>query len=136
MAIHKHKKERELKVEADLLRAITEHKDDAEYLFVKHNSALVKLKVENVLFIEALKDYVVIHTTEEKYTIHSTMKDIERKLPQRFFLRVHRSFIVNMDKIIAIASNGLVIDGGDKELPIAGHTKTNLENELTFSNLF
>ncbi len=130
MAIHKHKKEKELKVEADLLRAMAEHKDDAEYLFVKHNSALVKVKVENVLFIEALKDYVVIHTVDEKYTIHSTMKEIERKLPQRFFLRVHRSFIVNMDKILAIASNGLVIEGGEKELPIGGSYKDQLGKRI------
>ncbi|MDG1779493.1 MAG: response regulator [Flavobacteriales bacterium] len=130
MAIHKHKQEKEFKVEADLLKTMTKHKSDADYLFVKHNSALVKVKVENILFVEALKDYVVIHTIDDKYTIHSTMKDIERKLPSRYFLRVHRSFIVNMDKIQAIASNGLVIEQSDKELPIGGSYKDQLGKRI------
>ena len=80
--------------------------------------------------MEALKDYVVIHTIDDKYTIHSTMKDIERKLPSRYFLRVHRSFIVNMDKIQAIASNGLVIEQSDKELPIGGSYKDQLGKRI------
>ena len=130
MAIHKHKKEREFKMEADLLRAVAEHKEGAEYLFVKHQSALVKLEVDQIIFIEALKDYVVIHTTTEKYTIHSTMKDIEKKLPSRYFQRVHRSFIVNMDKIKAITSNGLVIEASDKELPIGGSYKDQIGQRI------
>jgi DNA-binding LytR/AlgR family response regulator len=130
MAIHKHKKERELKVEADLLRSITRHKDNAEYLFVKHQSMLVKLEVEDVLFVEALKDYVIVHTSKESYTIHSTMKDIERKLPGRHFLRVHRSYIINTDKIKAIGANGLLMDDTDKEIPIGGSYKDALGDRI------
>jgi DNA-binding LytR/AlgR family response regulator len=130
MAIHKHKKEREFKVEAELLRRMAEHKDDADYLYVKHQSALKKLNVDEVLFVEALKDYVVIHTTGDNYTIHSTMKDIEKKLPSKHFQRVHRSFIVNMDKIEAIVSNGLVVEGSDKELPIGGSYKDKLGSRI------
>jgi DNA-binding LytR/AlgR family response regulator len=130
MAIHKHKKERELKVEAELLRSITRHKDNAEYLFVKHQSMLVKLEVEEVLFVEALKDYVIVHTSKENYTIHSTMKDIERKLPGRHFLRVHRSYIINTDKIKAIGANGLLMDDTDKEIPIGGSYKDALGDRI------
>jgi two-component system response regulator LytT len=130
MAIHKHKKERELKVEADLLRSIMRHKDNAEYLFVKHQSMLVKLEVEEVLFVEALKDYVIVHTSKENYTIHSTMKDIERKLPGRHFLRVHRSYIINTDKIKAIGANGLLMDDTDKEIPIGGSYKDALGDRI------
>lgn len=130
MAIHKHKKERELKVEAELLRSIARHKDNAEYLFVKHQSMLVKLEVEDVLFVEALKDYVIVHTSKESYTIHSTMKDIERKLPGRHFLRVHRSYIINTDKIKAIGANGLLMDATDKEIPIGGSYKDALGDRI------
>ncbi len=130
MAIHKHRKERELKIESELLRKLAEPKENADCLFVKHLSTLIRLEVEDVYFVEALKDYVVIHTTGEKYTIHSTMKDIEKKLPKRYFQRVHRSFIVNMDKIKAITSNGLVMEGSENELPIGGSYKDKLGGRI------
>lgn len=130
MAIHKHRKEKELKIENDLLRSLAEYKDSADYLFVKHKSRLVRLHVEELLFVEALKDYVVINTTSEKYTIHSTMKDIEQKLPGKNFIRVHRSFIVNIDKIEAIQQNNVVIQGGVREIPIGGSNRDNLSNRI------
>lgn len=130
MAIHKHHKERELKIESELLKKLAEPKENVDCLFVKHHSALVRLNVEDVYFVEALKDYVVIHTNVEKYTIHSTMKDIEKKLPVRYFQRIHRSFIVNMDKINAITSNGLAIEGSENELPIGGSYKDKLGSRI------
>lgn len=130
MAIHKHKKERELKVEADLLRSLTRHTANAQYIFVKHQSALVKLEVREILYVEALKDYVIVKTTGEEYTIHSTMKDIEKKLPKQHFMRVHRSYIINTDKMKAIAGAGLIIDGGDKEIPIGGSFKEALGDRI------
>lgn len=120
MALHKHKKEKELRVENDLLRSLAEYKSGADYIFVKHKSRLVRLHNEDLLFVEALKDYVVIHTTKEKYTIHSTMKDIEKKLSLPNFIRVHRSFIVNLDKVTSIQQSDLMVDGYDKEIPIGG----------------
>ena len=56
----------------------------------------MKVKTSDVFFVEALKDYVVINTGATRYTIHSTMKDIEKKLPATDFIRVHRSFIVRI----------------------------------------
>ena len=67
---------------------MVENKDNEGEIFVKSNSRLVKVNTNNILFVEALKDYVVINTTEGKYTIHSTMKDIQNKLPQRDFQRI------------------------------------------------
>jgi DNA-binding LytR/AlgR family response regulator len=130
MAMHKHKKERELRIEADLLRSLTEHKDGAELLFVKNNSQLVKLDIDKTLYVEALKDYVVIHTENADYTIHSTMKDIEKKLPKAHFVRVHRSFIVNIHKISAIQSSALLLENGDKEIPIGGSYKDQIGDRI------
>jgi len=130
MAIHKHKKERELKIENDLLRSLTEYKANADYIFVKHKSRLVRLHVEELLFVEALKDYVVINTSSEKYTIHSTMKEIEKKLPGRNFIRVHRSYIVNIDKIEAIYQSNIVLDEGRKEIPVGGSHKDTLSQRI------
>jgi len=123
IAIHKHKKESEVKVENELLKSIAAHKDNADFLFVKHKSRLVKLKTEDVFCIEALKDYVVINTTSVKYTIHSTMKDIERRLPEQVFQRVHRSYIINMGRIETISGTNLTLEGMDGEIPIGGSYK-------------
>ena len=77
-------------------------RETAEYLFVKNRSRLMKIDYDELLFIEALKDYVVVHTPEQSFTIHSTMKDVENKLNERRFMRVHRSYIVNLDAIHSI----------------------------------
>jgi DNA-binding LytR/AlgR family response regulator len=85
MALYKHKKETEMLKERDLLYSLVENKDAAgarDIMFVKSNSRLVKLKTSDIYFIEALKDYVVINTLNTRYTVHSTMKDIEAKLPE------------------------------------------------------
>ena len=86
MAIYKHAKEQEIIRERDLLFSIIENKEvSADFIFVKSNSRLVKLKTEDIYYIEALKDYVVIHTADTRYTIHSTMKDIESKMGCEFY---------------------------------------------------
>jgi CheY-like chemotaxis protein len=88
MAIYKHQKEKELRNERDLLYSIVENKEkDADScIFVKSNSRLVRLKTADIYFIEALKDYVIINALNIRYTIHSTMKDIEKKLSSDEFI--------------------------------------------------
>lgn len=130
MALYKHSKEREVIKERDFLYALVEGKEDEGVIFVKSNSRLVKVKTTDILFVEALKDYVVINTPEAKYTIHSTMKDIQRKLPQKDFQRIHRSYIVRLDKIIAIEQPNVVIEGGKKLLPIGGSYKDELFSRI------
>ncbi|MDF1674027.1 MAG: response regulator [Vicingaceae bacterium] len=130
MALYKHSKEREVIKERDFLYALIEGKEDEGVIFVKSNSRLVKVKTSDVLFVEALKDYVVINTPEAKYTIHSTMKDIQRKLPQKDFQRIHRSYIVRLDKIVAIEQPNVVIEGGKKLLPIGGSYKEELFSRI------
>ena len=76
-------------------------KDDE--IFIKKNSALVRLKYEDILWVEALENYVIFNTFGEKYTIHFTMKAIEQKLPSNRFTRVHRSYIVNTSSINVIS---------------------------------
>lgn len=131
MALYKHSKEREVIKERDFLYSLVENKDGAEgVIFVKSNARLVKVKTNAILFVEALKDYVVINTAEARYTIHSTMKEIERKLPHKEFQRIHRSFIVRIDKIVAIEQPNIIIEGGKKILPIGGSYKDELINRI------
>lgn len=130
MAMHKHKKELELKVENDLLKSLTAYKSEAEYLFVKHHSRLVKLNTTDIYFVEALKDYVQVVTKDQKYTIHATMKDVEKKMPSSQFQRVHRSFIVSLDKIEAIVGGNVVIQDIGKEISVGGNYRDELGKRI------
>lgn len=130
MAIYKHKRESEVRKERDMLYSLVENRDNKEFIFVKSNSRLVKLKTKDIYFIEALKDYVVINALSTRYTIHSTMKDIEKKLPGDDFLRVHRSFIVRLDKIAAIEQPNLILENDKKVIPIGGSYKDELSKRI------
>lgn len=130
MAIYKHRRESEVRKERDMLYSLVENKDNKEFIFVKSNSRLVKLKTIDIYFVEALKDYVVINALSTRYTIHSTMKDIEKKLPSDDFLRVHRSFIVRLDKIAAIEQPNLILENDKKVIPIGGSYKDELSKRI------
>lgn len=132
MALYKHGKEQEVKRERDLYSAIVTDKSVDDCIFVKSNSRLVKVRTSDISHVEALKDYVIIHTTAGKYTVHSTMKDIADKLSSVEFQRVHRSYIVRVDKISAIEQNNLVMDDDKKVIPIGGSYKDDLVSRLKF----
>ena len=132
MAIYKHKKETDVKKERDFLYSIVENKESKDIIFVKSNSRLVKVKLADIMYVEALKDYVIIHCVGSKYTIHSTMKDIQENLQDKEFIRVHRSFIVRIDKIAAIDYPNLVMEDDKKHIPIGGSYKDDLVNRLKF----
>lgn len=130
MALYKYSKERELLKERDLFYSLIENKDSKDFIFVKSKSRLVKIKTAEIYYVEALKDYVVINTLECRYTIHSTMKDIVSKLSGDQFIRVHRSFIVRVDKIAAIEYPNLHLEKEKKIVPIGGSYKDELMDRL------
>jgi len=101
-------------------------------IFIKHNSSLVRLKYEDILWVEALENYVIINTFNDRYTIHFTMKAIEQKLPTTKFTRVHRSFIVNTGSINVIEDNSILIKTHDgmKSLPIGKSYKDKLMGDI------
>jgi DNA-binding LytR/AlgR family response regulator len=80
--------------------------------------------------VEALKDYIVINTKENIYTTHASMKDMEYILPAKDFVRVHRSYIVRLDKIYSIKYPDLVIEGRMKVLPVGNQYKKELFDKL------
>jgi DNA-binding LytR/AlgR family response regulator len=96
---------------------------DANEIFIKKGSTLVKLKIKDIIYVEALENYVTLHTKNEKFTIHFTMKAIEHQLPSGIFFRVHRSFIVNISLIRTIKDDSLDLIFGNeiKNIPI-GHS--------------
>jgi DNA-binding LytR/AlgR family response regulator len=88
------------------------------------------------MWIEALENYVVINTINDKFTIHFTMKAIENQLPVSYFKRVHRSFIVNIKEISSIEDNVVVlkINDGKKQIPIGKSYRDKLLNEINLMN--
>jgi DNA-binding LytR/AlgR family response regulator len=76
-----------------------------EYYYAKDRNKMVQIFYKDVLYIEALEDYVKIHTKDKNYTILSTMKSVEDQFPRKDFMRIHRSYIVRLDKIKEIVDN-------------------------------
>jgi DNA-binding LytR/AlgR family response regulator len=101
-------------------------------IFIKKGSSLVKLKLKDIVYVEALENYVTVNTKEEKYTIHFTMKAIESQLPSSLFTRVHRSFIINKSLIQAIKENSLDLNIGDslKSIPVGKSYRDILLNDI------
>ena len=130
IALYKHSKEKVVKQERDFYYSLVEKQDSMDMIFVKANQRLVKIKYEDIYFIEALKDYVVINTLERRYTIHSTMKDIESKMPEKQFVRVHRSFIIRIDKIKEIDHSNVIMDNDKKIIPVGGSYKDLLQERI------
>ena len=131
MAIYKHGKEQEMIKERDLLFSLVDSKEQSgDFIFVKSNSRLVKLRNTEIFYIEALKDYVVIHTEKTRYTIHSTMKEINNKMSSDDFLRVHRSYIVRLDKIATIEYPSLTLENIEKVIPIGGSFRDDLNSKI------
>lgn len=107
--------------------------EDEGYFFVKSDQKLVKLRYSEISFIEALADYVKIHTHEKRIITLQTMKKMEEKLPADKFIRVHRSYIVSIDKIKAVSGSKIEVDG--QEIPIGKNYKESLFNYLYSNNI-
>lgn len=78
-------------------------------LYVNIDRRLIKIDIPSIYLIEAKGDYIHVKTENKNYTVHSTLKKIEDKLPEHLFLKVHRSFIINVKKIIDIEDNSVLI---------------------------
>jgi DNA-binding LytR/AlgR family response regulator len=132
MAVYKHQKDAALQKERDFLYSLVENKDSTQtdILFVKANSKFVKVYLKDIYYVEALKDYVIINTQHARYTVHSTMKDIEKKLGTVDFIRVHRSYIVRTDKIQAIENQTVVLENEKKAIPVGGSYRDELLGKL------
>jgi two-component system response regulator LytT len=126
IALHKHKVNSKVNRELDAYANIISNSENSKpYIFIKNKSRFIKTNVEDLFFVEALKDYVIFHTENEKYTLHCTMKEIQSKLPKENFARVHRSFIVNLDKIHVIEYVNAVIklETVNKDIPLGASYK-------------
>ena len=93
---------------------------DQDYLFIRVDGKLLKMQNDDILYIEGMRDYVKFITTTKSYITHSTLKNLEEKMNKSAFMKVHRSYIVNITKIDDIQGNTIYIQG--KQVPIGkGH---------------
>jgi two-component system, LytTR family, response regulator len=104
------------------------HEGGSNFIFVRHKGRLQRVSMDDIEYAEANADYVNIVTNNEKYVVHSSMKNIETKFPSNKFVRAHRSFIVNIEKANTIEENTLYL--GDKGIPIGRLYKEQLLNKL------
>ncbi|RPE13075.1 DNA-binding response regulator [Chitinophaga lutea] len=88
----------------------------APHIFIKTDQKLVKVRFDEILFLEGARDYVLIHTTHDKIITLDSLRNLEEALPGNLFARAHKSYIVAVDKIDAIERNRIVI--GEHYLPI------------------
>jgi DNA-binding LytR/AlgR family response regulator len=121
-------------------KAIKEHQpagnqgNEADYFYIKTDNKLVKINYADVLFVEALQNYVAIHTVSKKYISYLTLHSIEENLPPQKFVKTHKSFIVAIDKVETIEGNEIRI--GTHHIPISRTEKEAVMEKLVQNKLF
>ncbi|RYD52406.1 MAG: response regulator transcription factor [Sphingobacteriales bacterium] len=88
------------------------------YFFIKSNGKLVKINHTDIRYVEGMKDYLKIHLTDKNIICHHTMKAMEEQLPDSQFIRVHKSYIVALNAVAAIAGTVITLNGGQEDIPL------------------
>lgn len=106
---------------------------DQQYFFIKTDSKLEKVCFNDILFAEALGNYVAFHTADRKIVTHSTLKSVQEKLYPRQFLQPHKSYLVNINQITAIEGN--ILHVGKYEVPISKYQKEEVLEKIVNNKL-
>ncbi|HEV7231276.1 MAG TPA: LytTR family DNA-binding domain-containing protein [Bacteroidia bacterium] len=101
---------------------------EKDSIFIRSNSLLTRIEVKDILYIQALGDYVNIYTTDKRHTVHITLRAIETKFPPGMFFRLHRSYLIAVNRIESIEENTAYI--GKHPIPIGMSYKKNLLEKL------
>ena len=105
-----------------------EAKDEESQLYINIDRRLIKIEIPSIYLVEAKGDYILIKTDSKNYTVHSTLKKIEEKLPKELFLKVHRSYIINLKRIIDIEDNSVLI--AKDVVPVSRSNRSELMKRL------
>jgi DNA-binding LytR/AlgR family response regulator len=125
--------ERFLKTAHKALNLHTEHlarlqpaEKAADYIFVKTESKgkMAKVSFEDIIYVEGMKNYVTIHTVDEQITTLLNMKDLEERLPGQQFMRVHKSYLISLERIRAVEGNQLLLKGLKAYVPLGETYRT------------
>ena len=106
---------------------------DEDYIFVKSDSKLEKINFSDILFVEALENYVAIYTKDKKIITHLTLKMLQEKLTGPFFIHPHKSYIVALNKINAIEGNMLYV--GNFQVPVSKYQKEEIMERIINNKL-
>jgi DNA-binding LytR/AlgR family response regulator len=101
---------------------------EEEFVFIRDSNIVRRLKLDSILFAEAMGDYVKLYTAEKFYAIHTTLKTVEERLPASRFLRVHRSYLVAINKIDSMEGGALIIN--HKPIPVADAYRAALNKRM------
>lgn len=101
---------------------------DKEFVFIRDSGILKRITADEILYLEAMGDYVKVFTPQKFHIVHATLKSIEDKLPSLKFMRVHRSYIVALNKIDYIEEGVISING--TAIPVADAYRTALNSRL------
>jgi DNA-binding LytR/AlgR family response regulator len=99
-----------------------------EFIFIRDSNIVRRLRLDNILYAEAMGDYVKLYTPEKFYAVHTTLRTVEERLPASRFLRVHRSYLVALNKIDTLDGGSLVVNG--KPLPVADAYRAALNKRM------
>lgn len=102
--------------------------EEKDYIFVRSDSVLTKIKIKEIIYIQAMGDYVNIFTSDKRHTVHITLKGIEEKLPHHLFYRLHRSYLIAIDHIDNVEENTAYI--GKHPIPIGEQYKKELLKKI------
>lgn len=102
--------------------------DYTDHVFIKVDGKLVKILLENILFVEALQNYVAVHTKDKKYVSYLTLQSIAEFLPADTFIKTHKSFIVAINKVDSIDGNNLQI--ANHLIPVSRSQKEDVMGKL------
>ena len=100
----------------------------SDCIFVRHLNSMVKVSIKDILYIEAERNYCRIFSNSKEYLVVMPLKEMDNKLPSKHFLRVHRSYIINISQVKEVATSHLVI--GRKAIPISKSLKEELLKRL------
>jgi DNA-binding LytR/AlgR family response regulator len=116
-----------------LQEKVKQGKQEEHYFFIKHENKYEKIIFDELLFTEAMQNYVILHTATRKYISYLTFKSVADFLPQNRFMKVHKSYIVALDKIQQI--NGLDIKIGTSIISISRSQKDEILNSILQNKL-
>lgn len=103
--------------------------NNPDHIFIKTDGKLVRLNNEDILYIESMGDYVKFVTRDKKYVTHNSIRNLEEKISKEYFIKVHRSYIVNVHQIDDIRENDVRINGLD--IPISKNLKSEVLRKIT-----
>lgn len=113
--------------------ALKKHENAPSEMYIRQGDSFMKIVWEEMLYVEAMQNYLKLHFEERSYIIHQTMASLEELLPKDAFFRIHKSYLVNTSHIDLVTAGRIFVKG--RELPLSKHRKDELLNNVVLRKL-